>query len=101
MESAGAAQAAHLNLGVPMIAVRGISDLASGGKDASDQLGWRPIAARSAAAFALGLMSELELDARAPDEDEDRYGRGNMIYRDNQIHVHGDFVGRDRYGNRS
>jgi nucleoside phosphorylase len=60
MESAGAAQAAHLNLGLPMMTVRGISDSASGDKDITDQSGWRRIAAENAAAFALALICELD-----------------------------------------
>lgn len=59
-ESAGAAQAAHLNLGMPMITVRGISDHANGEKDITDTAGWRQIAAENAAAFALGLICELD-----------------------------------------
>ena len=65
-ESAGAAQAAHLNLGVPMIAVRGISDHASGEKDSTDKAGWREAAAQNAAAFALALICELDMQADEP-----------------------------------
>ena len=59
MESAGAAQAAHLNGALPMLTVRGISDKADGQKHAADQHGWQPVAAAHAAAFALAVVAEL------------------------------------------
>jgi nucleoside phosphorylase len=54
-ESAGVAQAAHLNLATPVVVVRGISDAADGGKAATDRAGWRRVAAERAAAFAYAL----------------------------------------------
>jgi nucleoside phosphorylase len=59
MESAGVAQASHLNRSRPVMTVRGISDTASGNKDATDRAGWQQIAAANAAAFALALVAEL------------------------------------------
>src|SRR5580704_12013056 len=59
MESAGVAQAAHLNQSLPVIVVRGISDRADGTKTATDDLNWQPKAAANAAAFALALAREL------------------------------------------
>jgi hypothetical protein len=58
MESAGMAHAAALNQPLPSIAVRGISDTASGDKNATDRVGWQARAARNAAAFAMMLVAE-------------------------------------------
>jgi septal ring factor EnvC (AmiA/AmiB activator) len=57
MESAGMAHAAYLNQSLPSIAVRGISDTASGDKEETDKAGWQQRAARNAAAFAAALLS--------------------------------------------
>jgi 8-oxo-dGTP diphosphatase len=62
MESAGVAQAAHLNQSLPVIVVRGISDKADGTKTATDGLNWQPKAAANAAAFAVALAKELVID---------------------------------------
>jgi 8-oxo-dGTP diphosphatase len=59
MEAAGVAQASHLNDSLPMAVVRGISDSADSTKTAADRAGWQRQAARSAAAFALALATEL------------------------------------------
>lgn len=59
MESAGAAEAGHLNRGLSMLAVRGISDLADGAKSLADADGWQPRAAAHAAAFVVALIAEL------------------------------------------
>jgi adenosylhomocysteine nucleosidase len=67
MEGAGVAQAGHLNPSLPVLTVRGISDAASGDKDATDRAGWQPTAAAHAAAFALALVSELA--SAAPESD--------------------------------
>src|SRR5262249_22171361 len=64
MESGGAALAGHLSR-VPFIAVRAISDLASGQKYQSDRAGWRDRAAVRAAAFALTVCAELPVTAPA------------------------------------
>jgi adenosylhomocysteine nucleosidase len=64
-ESAGAAKACHLR-GVPMLAIRGISDQADGGKDAADRAGWPDIAAANAAAFAAALIIALGGTAATP-----------------------------------
>ena len=61
MESAGLANASHLNDSIPFIVVRGISDAASGDKYATDREGWQTRAARHAAAFAVALLTELPL----------------------------------------
>lgn len=58
MESAGVAQAAHLNHALPTLTVRGISDRADGNKSAADFAGWQGVAAGNAAAFALTLIRE-------------------------------------------
>lgn len=57
-ESAGTAKAAQLNR-APFLAVRGISDKADGRKYQTDSAGWRPIAARNAAAFTIAIAAEL------------------------------------------
>jgi nucleoside phosphorylase len=59
MESAGLAHAGHLNGSLPVITVRGISDLADGGKYVADGQGWRRTAAANAAAFALAVAADL------------------------------------------
>ncbi|HEY7147358.1 MAG TPA: 5'-methylthioadenosine/S-adenosylhomocysteine nucleosidase [Streptosporangiaceae bacterium] len=59
MEAAGVAQAAHLNNGLPVIVVRGISDRADGSKAATDKNGWQPRAVANAAAFAVALAGRL------------------------------------------
>jgi adenosylhomocysteine nucleosidase len=113
-ESAGAAQAAHLNLGVPMITVRGISDHANGEKDITDKAGWRQIAAENAAAFALGLICELDaMPTDSPDAGIDGgkpgpviqppltvSGSGNVVHQGRRIHT-GVFIGRDSNGGRA
>jgi nucleoside phosphorylase len=72
MEGAGLATAAHASGAVPSMVVRGISDLAGGGKAASDSAGWQEQAAAHAAAFAAQLVITLDLKAfhQAPREDE-------------------------------
>lgn len=67
MESAGVAQAAHLNGALPMLTVRGISDKADGEKHAADGRGWQPAAAANAAAFALAVIAELSPVGDLPD----------------------------------
>jgi adenosylhomocysteine nucleosidase len=64
MESAGVAQAAHLNRSVPVLSVRGISDRADVGKRGADAAGWQHVAAENAAAFTLSI-SALALRTRA------------------------------------
>ncbi|PRX96599.1 5'-methylthioadenosine/S-adenosylhomocysteine nucleosidase [Allonocardiopsis opalescens] len=59
MESAGVADAAHLNDDLPLLTIRGISDLADGEKHLSDEAGLQPIAASHAAAFAAALLRKL------------------------------------------
>lgn len=65
MESAGVAQAAHLNNSLPLIVVRGISDRADGSKVTTDGANWQPKAAANAAAFAAALAEELVTGQRA------------------------------------
>jgi 8-oxo-dGTP diphosphatase len=62
MEGAGVAQAAHLNLNLPVVVVRGISDKADGTKPATDAAGWQPRAVAHAAAFAVALADALVAD---------------------------------------
>nr|WP_213006592.1 5'-methylthioadenosine/S-adenosylhomocysteine nucleosidase [Actinoplanes toevensis] len=64
MEGAGIAQAAHLNLALPAVIVRGISDRADGSKSTTDGQNWQPAAARNAAAFAVALAGELSREVR-------------------------------------
>jgi len=59
MESAGMAQAAHLNRSLPAVVIRGISDRADGTKEITDRAQWQPRAADNAAAFAVALAEEL------------------------------------------
>lgn len=70
MEGAGLAMAAHASGAVPTMVVRGISDLAGGGKAASDAAGCQPQAAARAAAFAIQLLVTVDpkVFSRAPRE---------------------------------
>ena len=68
MESAGVMAAASLRDRLPVLTVRGISDLADGRKHLSDKEGLQPVAAAHAAAFAMALLRELPADfAAGPD----------------------------------
>jgi 8-oxo-dGTP diphosphatase len=58
-ESAGVAQAGHLNSATPIMIIRGISDSANGDKEANDRAGWQIRAATHAAAFAVALVAAL------------------------------------------
>jgi nucleoside phosphorylase len=58
-ESAGAAEAAHLNA-LPLLTIRGISDHADGGKMAADAGGSQRVAAAHAATLALALATGVE-----------------------------------------
>lgn len=62
MEGAGLARAVHLHDALPALVVRGISDHADNRKHTMDRVGWQRIAAANAAAFALGLITDLPLD---------------------------------------
>jgi nucleoside phosphorylase len=67
MESAGVMAAASLGDRMPVLTVRGISDLADGHKHPSDGDGLQPVAAAHAAAFAMAVLRELPADfAAAP-----------------------------------
>jgi len=100
MESAGAAQAAHLAR-VPMITIRGVSDSASGEKDATDRSGWRQSAAENAAAFACGLIAVFDITLQGTDLAEVRSGvaaaqaAGQELPED-ELHLLGESGGRDR-----
>jgi nucleoside phosphorylase len=59
-ESAGVASAGHLNRSLPVAAIRGISDTASGEKSETDRAGCQQLAADRAAAFALALVAVLQ-----------------------------------------
>jgi 8-oxo-dGTP diphosphatase len=61
MESAGVAQAGHLNRS-PVMVVRGLSDRADGTKSTTDAANWQPRAAANAAAFATTLAQALAHD---------------------------------------
>jgi adenosylhomocysteine nucleosidase len=58
MESAGMSQAGHLNRRLPALTIRGISDMADGGKSVADANGWQHTAAANCAAFAVALVTE-------------------------------------------
>jgi len=60
MESAGVARAAHLAGNLPMLTVRGISDLADGRKDQADASGSQEWAASRAAAAAVAILREYD-----------------------------------------
>lgn len=60
MESSGVALAGHLHEATPTIAIRAISDPADGSKQNADNDGWRALAARNAAAFAVGLIAAID-----------------------------------------
>lgn len=62
MEAAGVAQATHLNNGLPVAIVRGISDMADGNKAATDRTCSQPRAAAHAAAFAVALASAMHTE---------------------------------------
>lgn len=57
MESAGTAQAAHLNRSLPTLSVRGIGDHADARKHIADRARWQHIAAQRAAAFAVSTAT--------------------------------------------
>jgi nucleoside phosphorylase len=57
MESVGLACTGHLNNSMPVLSVRGISDLADGDKREADRAGWQLAAAANAAAFAVTLAA--------------------------------------------
>jgi nucleoside phosphorylase len=59
MEGAGIAHAAHLNHGLPVLIVRGISDNTDGCKATDDEAGWQLIGSGHAAAFALAVATDL------------------------------------------
>jgi 8-oxo-dGTP diphosphatase len=65
MEGAGIALAGHLNLNLPVVVVRGISDRADGTKSTTDAAGWQPRAAANAATFAVALATALVADHAA------------------------------------
>ncbi len=79
MESAGVAQAGHLN-GSPVAIVRGISDKADGTKTSEADGTWQPQAADNAAAFATclarNLIKEQEDDSM---RDRSKPGTGDVI----------------------
>jgi nucleoside phosphorylase len=59
MESVGVACTGHLNSSVPVLCIRGISDLTDGRKAHADQARWQHTAAAHAAAFALHLAGTI------------------------------------------
>ena len=66
MEAAGVAEAAHLNNALPVIVVRGISNMADGSKATSDGANWQPRAAANAAAFAMALAEAMHAESTRP-----------------------------------
>jgi 8-oxo-dGTP diphosphatase len=94
MESAGVAQAGHLNQ-APVVIVRGLSDHADGTKRTTDHDAWKPRAAAHAAAFATALARDLISDAasveRAPAPDTTvNIATGNAQVGIQAGHIHGD-----------
>ncbi len=75
MEGAGVAQAAHLNAGLPVLSVRGISDRADVAKHHADSAGWQPIAAANAAAFAMAVAASLSSSTANDHQAENRLAR--------------------------
>lgn len=69
MESAGVAQAAHVNDGTPTITVRGICDHADGRKNPMADLDTQPRAAANAAGFATALAAALGCGAASDRRD--------------------------------
>jgi nucleoside phosphorylase len=65
-ESAGVANAGHLNLATPTITIRGISDFADGAKEVTDRTGAPQLAADNAAAFTMAFIAELDEAASPP-----------------------------------
>lgn len=61
MEGAGFAQAGHLNHGVRIGLIRGISDCADDTKGETDKEGWQQAAADNAAAFAIALAAAIDV----------------------------------------
>ena len=59
MESGGVYLAGHLNHRLPVLTVRGISDLADGAKSVMDSMGWQAVAAGNAAALGLAIAADL------------------------------------------
>ncbi|MFC4586548.1 5'-methylthioadenosine/S-adenosylhomocysteine nucleosidase family protein [Sphaerisporangium corydalis] len=59
MEGAGVAQAGHLNGALPVIVIRGISDLTDGTKETTDRARWQERAVANAAEFAAALAEEI------------------------------------------
>jgi adenosylhomocysteine nucleosidase len=59
MEGAGASYAGHLNVAVPVLVMRGISDKADGQKQGADRAGWQDTAAANVAAFAVALAANI------------------------------------------
>ena len=89
MESAGVAQAGHLN-GSPVAIVRGISDKADGTKTSEADGTWQPRAADNAAAFAIRLARELiNEQEHHPMRDRSKPGTGDVI----NLADHGSTVG--------
>jgi adenosylhomocysteine nucleosidase len=72
MEAAGVAQAGHLNNSLPVVVVRGISDMADGSKATSDGKRWQPTAAANAAAFAAALAEEMHVENSAAEASRPR-----------------------------
>lgn len=106
MESAGVAQAAHLNNSVPLVVVRGISDRADGSKVATDGANWQQKAAVNAAAFAAALSEELSTGQRvgrsrverAQGSDAMSFHNTNVVRDDAHVGVQAGYIGVLRMG---
>lgn len=96
MESAGVAQASHLNLSTPSITIRGISDYADRTKRFTDQHGVPQLAAENSAAFAAAVVAAV-VDTDTPSgqrgTDEERYhikneakGNANVVTQIGVVH---------------
>jgi adenosylhomocysteine nucleosidase len=95
MESAGVAQAGHLNQ-APVVIVRGLSDHADGTKRTTDRADWQFRAAAHAAAFATTLAGALISDAAptgsaaAASDTTVNIATGNAQVGLQAGHIHGD-----------
>ena len=66
MESAGVAEAGHLNNDLPVLIIRGISDRADGGKEQADRGRWQHQAAHNASVFTRWLIVRIGSQPSAP-----------------------------------
>lgn len=90
MESAGVAEAAHLNRSVPTLTIRGISDRADGAKAYVEAAGSQVVAAAHAAVFALAVA------VAVPGESANGYGADPAKYASGRRAIRGLWTVRPR-----